>query len=177
MKTTVSLPFGRHQGKALAEVPADYLQWLLRSIKLSSGVRGAVAGELTRRGIQAPDPSPRPEPRCGRHPAAGFRCLWGEDTIARKFIRAECVRCRQSLGIMPKVEPYVSQADANASPAPVLDALLGAEAAGAEIISNGKTAWVSDYRKAPPEVRNAVRQCKAQLGRMIGNNTMEPQHG
>jgi hypothetical protein len=167
------LPFGRHKGRPLTEVPTDYLQWLLRSIKLSSGLRAALADELTRRGIQAPDPPPRPEPACRRCPGARYRCLWGEDSIGRRFIRAECVRCRQSLGIMPQVEPYVGMADATASPAPLLDALVGAEAAGVEILSDGKTARVGDYRKAPPAVRDAVRQCKARLGRMLGDNRQE----
>ena len=59
------LPFGRHQNKPLAEVPADYLGWLLREAKLSSGLRSAVAGELERRGLVAP-PQPEPRPAFGQ---------------------------------------------------------------------------------------------------------------
>jgi uncharacterized protein (DUF3820 family) len=40
-----TLPFGRHKGKPLAEVPVDYLLWALRECKLSSGLFAAVAGD------------------------------------------------------------------------------------------------------------------------------------
>jgi hypothetical protein len=132
-----------------------------------------VAGELQARGIQVPDPPPRPEPRCTDHPTAGYRALWGEDSLGRKFIRSECRQCRQAMGHLPLREPYTSMADANASPAPVLDALVGAEAAGVEICSDGRTAWLSDYQKAPPAVRDAVRQAKHTLAGMIGDDRQE----
>jgi hypothetical protein len=50
------LPFGKHKGRPLAEVPASYLSWLLAEVKLSSGLRCAVAAELTRRGPYSPPP-------------------------------------------------------------------------------------------------------------------------
>jgi uncharacterized protein (DUF3820 family) len=39
----IRLPFGRHKGQPLDTVPSDYLDWLLRSCKLSSGLRAATA--------------------------------------------------------------------------------------------------------------------------------------
>jgi hypothetical protein len=45
------LPFGRHRGEPLSSVPTDYLAWLARTVPLSSGLRGAVAAELQRRGV------------------------------------------------------------------------------------------------------------------------------
>jgi hypothetical protein len=171
--THPTLPFGRHKDKPLSEVPADYLKWLLREYKLSSGMRSTVAAELAGRGVEVPPPPPRPEPCCADHPAAGYRALWGEDSLGRKFIRSECRQCRQAMGHLPMREPYIGMADANASPAPVLDALVGAEAAGVEIRSDGRTAWLSDYRKAPPGVRNALRQAKHTLAGMIGDDRQE----
>jgi hypothetical protein len=49
--TITALPFGKHRGAPLADVPTSYLQWLLREAKLCSGLRLAVADELRR----APD--------------------------------------------------------------------------------------------------------------------------
>jgi hypothetical protein len=138
-------------------------------------MRSTVSAELAGRGIEVPDPPPRPEPKCRDHPSAGYRALWGEDSLGRKFIRSECRQCRQAMGALPMREPYVSQADANASPAPVLDALVGLEAAGVEVRSDGKTAWVGgDYRRVPPDVRNALRQAKKHtLAGLIGDTTKE----
>jgi hypothetical protein len=163
-----------HKGLPLLGVPTDYLRWCLSACNLSSGLRSAVAAELASRGVQVPEPPPRPEPLCREHPGAGCRCLWGEDSLGRKFIRAECVRCCRSLGIMPKAEPYIGMADASATPTPVLDALVGFEAAGVEVRSDGKRAWVDgDYRRVPPDVRNALRQAKHQLAKMVGDNRQE----
>ncbi len=35
----IRLPFGRHAGQPLADVPGDYLDWLLRRCRLSAGLR------------------------------------------------------------------------------------------------------------------------------------------
>jgi hypothetical protein len=175
--TSTTLPFGRHRGQNLSTVPSSYLAWALRECKLSSGLRTAVAGELESRGAPVPEPPPREEPRCGRHPGAGYACLWGEDTLGRRYIRAECRQCHNSLGIMPQREPFVSQANAAASGTPVLDALVGAEASGVQLHSDGRRVWPSDYRKLPPAVRNAVRQANHTLARMIGPDGEEASRG
>jgi hypothetical protein len=171
----VCLPFGRHKGQELPTVPSSYLEWLVREAKLSSGLRQAVAAELARRGIKVPDPPPRPEPRCRDHPAAGYRALWGEDSLGRKFIRCECCQCHQAMGHLPLREPYVSQANATASPTPLLDALVGLEEAGAELCSDGKRSWIgSGYKQVPQAVRDAHRQEKHTLAKMIGDNRGGP---
>jgi uncharacterized protein (DUF3820 family) len=43
LSVTAGLPFGKHAGCPLPDVPTDYLQWVIRECKLSSGLRGAVA--------------------------------------------------------------------------------------------------------------------------------------
>ena len=79
---TDSLPFGRHRGKLLPDVPSDYLAWLLRAVKLSRGLRDAVAAELVGRGVAAPPPPALPAP--GGVPAAqaGATAIGGWMTVA-----------------------------------------------------------------------------------------------
>jgi hypothetical protein len=45
----LTLPFGKHKGRPLGDVPGDYLRWMLRECKLSSGLRAAVGAELATR--------------------------------------------------------------------------------------------------------------------------------
>jgi hypothetical protein len=108
-----TLPFGRHKGRAIGEVPSGYLQWLLRECKLSSGLRAAVAAELQARGVAVPDvPPPQftvgPCRVCG---PVGYSCGWLEDSLGRRRVRAECVRCGRCLGHPPSVPPYSTMAD------------------------------------------------------------------
>jgi len=44
-----ALPFGRHRGKPISDVPADYLQWLGIEVAPSLDVRHTVSLELERR--------------------------------------------------------------------------------------------------------------------------------
>jgi hypothetical protein len=66
----VSMPFGRHKGRPLAEVPSEYLRWSLANVRLGSGFRREIVADLGRRSLQeakaAPDvgePMPTAEPR------------------------------------------------------------------------------------------------------------------
>jgi exodeoxyribonuclease X len=43
------LPFGKHKGQLLADVPADYLNWLLRQTDIDDDLRATVTHELARR--------------------------------------------------------------------------------------------------------------------------------
>jgi hypothetical protein len=107
-----TLPFGRHRGTPLPEVPAGYLRWLLAEAKLSSGLRTALAAELQARGVEVPPAPPRKEPRCDRHPAAGFLCSWLVDAIGRRHVRATCATCGRRLGFVPATGEYAEMADA-----------------------------------------------------------------
>jgi hypothetical protein len=113
------LPFGRHKNEPLDAVPADYLQWVLRTVKLSGGLRAALAGELSRRGVEPPPaPPPRvPRCRCGADEGAdSFVCCWQQLRDGRRQVRAECACCRAFLTYLPAVEPYTTMADRDASP-------------------------------------------------------------
>jgi hypothetical protein len=100
----MTLPFGQHRGEALDSVPADYLEWLLKTVKLSSGMRALVAGELERRGFTPPPASPPPTPpRCSKCPGEDFSCTWAVDAIGRRHIRATCAACGRHLCYLPQV--------------------------------------------------------------------------
>jgi hypothetical protein len=170
----VTLPFGKHAGQPLPDVPSSYLDWMLRSCKLSSGLRATIAGELSRRGIEAPAPPPPPPiPKCHRCGAAGYLCNWQEDSLGRKRIRASCRQCGLFLTFPPSIPPFTAQADEAASPAPILDALTKLEAIGVELQSDGKRVFYrpGDWRRVPPDLRAVVRQCGHQMAQMIGNTT------
>jgi hypothetical protein len=52
---THTLPFGRHGGLTLDEVPTDCLIWFLGNVeKISSGLRAAITAELKLRGVVPP---------------------------------------------------------------------------------------------------------------------------
>jgi len=50
-----TMPFGRHRGRPLSEIPADYLAWLC-TLDLREPLRSAVAEEVARRSGTGPDP-------------------------------------------------------------------------------------------------------------------------
>jgi hypothetical protein len=170
--TTITLPFGKYKDKPLALVPATYLAWVLRRVKLSSGLRAAVVAELDRNCFPAPPPPPpRPLRSCPLHPGTRPVCLWAEDTLGRRLIRAECPECGRWVDTPPCVPPYSTEADAGASAAPVLDALVKLDELGVELCSDGKTAWVADgdFDRVPPGVRHVIKQCRHRLGTMLGH--------
>jgi hypothetical protein len=171
------LPFGRHKGQAVGEVPSGYLEWLLREVKLSSGLRAAVAAELQARGVAVPDvPAPPPFTvrACWVCGDVGFACGWLEDSLGRRRVRAECVRCGRCLGHPPSVPPFSTMADAAASPTAVPDVLTRLEALGIELVSDGRSVNYkgTDYHRVPLDLRALVRQCSHQLARMMGNRTV-----
>ncbi len=45
-----AMPFGKHKGKPVSEVPADYLDWMLTSQRLDAELRAAVEGRLKQGG-------------------------------------------------------------------------------------------------------------------------------
>jgi uncharacterized protein (DUF3820 family) len=168
----VSLPFGRHKGRPLPEVPGDYLQWLCRACRMSSGLRLTVRAELARRGLEAP-PMPAPGPKVPLCPVCGmesFAVGWQEDSNGGRRIRAECMRCGRWLAWLPMTEKSVRQADGNASKTPDLDALVRLQDLGVELQSDGCTAWVPwpDVKRVTPELLALIRKCSHQLARMIG---------
>src|SRR5262245_6485233 len=136
-----ALYFGKHKGQELSEIPSGYLTWALRTVKLSSGIRQAVASELARRGAAVPPPATNPAAGW-RGPCSGCGCKaidyrWHEFSNGTKQIRASCSRCHAWLGTAPRVEPYTTEADRNASPTAVLDAVILAQEEQVALISDG----------------------------------------
>jgi hypothetical protein len=175
-----SLPFGQHRGVPLPNVPTPYLLWLLREVKLSPGLRGNVADELARRGVEAPQPPPYRPPTCQKcGPRSGLLASWMQDAAGKKRIRGECGQCRAYLGFLPQQEPYLSQANSTASAAPVLDCLTQAEAEGVALVSDGKVADFTPgaWRKASPALKARLRECRAELGRLMGDTRQDAHSG
>ncbi len=172
---SVTLPFGKHKGKELSTVPTSYLIWMLANVKLSSGFRSAVVTELQGRGAAVPDgPAPKPVRPCQRCGSLDTRHTWQEDRIGRRRIRRTCNRCNGFMEFAAEIEPFITEANANASATPTIDALVMAEAEGIELGSDGLTTWIAgDSRLASERLKDAVRQrghlLASLLGRTVGS--------
>jgi uncharacterized protein (DUF3820 family) len=167
-----TLPFGKHKNRPLPEVPSDYLLWMARTCRLSTGLRAAVGAELAHRGLEVPSmPEPNPKiPLCARCGIESFAVCWQEVRSGERRIRAECMKCGRWLSWLPVAEPWIRQADANANPTALLDALTRLDELDARLESDGQTVWVHhrDWRRVPPDLHAIVRQCSHQLAKMIG---------
>jgi hypothetical protein len=166
-----TMPFGKHAGRPLTEIPDGYLHWLL-TIKLGSGLRLAVADELRTRGQHVPEqPPPRP-PRCPTcRSASEPRYCWQEDSTGRRRIRAECAACQRWLGFAPEVEPYTRMANSAVSQTAALDVLCTCAELGIDLRSDGQVADFAthdDYRRAPERLRELLMQCRYRLGHLMG---------
>jgi hypothetical protein len=60
--TTTRMPFGKHKGEALVDIPTPYLEWLLAECELRDWLLTAVVTELDRR-ERGEEPPPRQEQR------------------------------------------------------------------------------------------------------------------
>jgi uncharacterized protein (DUF3820 family) len=168
------MPFGKHTGQEPSRVPSDYLRWFLRTFKLGSGFRAALAAELASRGIAAPDPPaiapdmPRRCSRCGSNDPP--RLTWHQQRDARRAIRRTCGRCGSWRGTPPQTPANIAEADRNASPAPLLDVLTRLDDLGITLKSDGQAihfATVEDWRRCPADLRDTIRQCNHQLATML----------
>jgi hypothetical protein len=61
MAESVRMPWGKHRGKPLLEVPISYLAWVLEACTLTRGLRQAIAADVVRR-LNLPQPEPPPPP-------------------------------------------------------------------------------------------------------------------
>jgi hypothetical protein len=168
----IVMPFGKHKGQPLPRVPTSYLQWLLRECQLSSGLRAAVAAEVSQRGREVPPPPPpRPVRRCRDHPDAEPLLSWLEDSLGRRRIRADCPVCRRPTDYPPCVPPYTTEADRRASPTAVLDVLIRLDTLGIDLESDGRGVSVGwqDYHRVPADLHRLIRQCKNHLARLLGD--------
>ena len=176
---TTVLPFGRHRGQPLGTVPTSYLTWLAATVKLSTGLRNAVAAELTRRGLPVPTPptpAEKPLPPCGRcGSTTSPRLTWHETRSGTRQIRRECSRCGTWLGAAPQTPANVAEADRSATPAPILDALLLAAAEDVELVSDGRVVRLGrGWERASADLRDAVRQRGRLLASLVGRRKVLP---
>jgi hypothetical protein len=109
----LTLLFGRYRRKPLADVPTEYLAWMLGACKVSSGLRAALAMELAARG-QTPPAALAPRrlstcPCCGPETVA---CSWMTDRLGRRHVRADCRWCGCGLMLLPSLASYSQMADA-----------------------------------------------------------------
>jgi hypothetical protein len=168
------MPFGKHKGVALVDVPTPYLSWLTGGdVKLSAAHRTAVRGELARRGVALPDEAP-PRPRqCLRCGGTEMRLSWhqcgGKGKVRQ--IRAECQRCRRFTGFAAQTPANVAEADANAAPAALLDVLTMAEALGVELTSDGQYVRMEPWDKVTPDLRTLVKMSQHALLAMLPRTT------
>src|SRR5262245_32538541 len=100
-----TLPFGKYGGRQLTAVPSAYLLWALRTVKLGSGLRAAVASELQRRGVAVTvPPLPEPPPSCWRCGGTDLEYTWQQFRNGDMQVRRGCKRCGKSLGFAPQVK-------------------------------------------------------------------------
>jgi hypothetical protein len=166
------VPFGRYRKKPLADVPADYLGWLLRTCKLSSGLRAAVAGELRRRGHDVPPQPVPPPPRCRSCGGAELCLSWQElGGAGGRTIRGECRRCGHFVSFLPLTEENVRRADAARSPTGLLDALVRADDEGVRVVSDAGHLRLVPPGKASPALARLVRENTKLLLSLLGRGT------
>ena len=162
-----TLPFGRHRGVPLPQVPTPYLVWLIGNAKLSSRLRALVAAELAGRGLPAPC-APPPPAACQRCGPVETRCTWQEDSAGRKRIRRPCAKCGRYLQFVPTTEPFITEADRNASDAPTIAALVQAEIEGCTLACDGSRVYVVEsYHRASVRLRELIRQQEPLLASLL----------
>lgn len=75
----MTMPFGKHRGKELRDIPESYLLWLYREADLDTDLEHALLEELERRGwgeVILPAPRACPYPSVARElVASGLRVL------------------------------------------------------------------------------------------------------
>lgn len=57
------MPFGKHKGELLEDVPESYLRWLLRNCDLGPVIRGAILETLGEEDDDEPEPPRQAPPR------------------------------------------------------------------------------------------------------------------
>jgi hypothetical protein len=155
-------------------VPTDYLHWLYRNCKLSSGLRAAVRAELLSRpdGPACLPPEPAsPPPECDRCHSRDVALSWQQVSNGGKRIRAECRRCGRFVKFLPETPENVAAADAAASPTALLDVLTRLEEAGVNLDHDGRRVWVrwEGGQRLPSDLRTLIHQCSHSLAQLLGD--------
>jgi hypothetical protein len=85
-RPTGTMPFGKYRGQAIASIPADYLEWALRTLKLQEWLRKAMAAVVIKARLSQQNSSPPKNPPVpqasgelrGRYVNGEF---WGQDYV------------------------------------------------------------------------------------------------
>jgi hypothetical protein len=163
-----ALWFGKYKGLPPAQVPSDYLAWVLRTCKLTPGLRSTVTAELRSRGQSVPEPPPpKPLPICDRCGAREANLAWHELSGGRRQIRATCAACGGFVKFVAQTPENVALANAVQPSAGLLDALLQAEIDGVELVHRFGRVEPVPYHGASPRLRNLVRQSQHALLRHL----------
>jgi hypothetical protein len=168
------LPFGRHRGEPLGQVPTDYLEWFLKTCKPSAGLRAVIRAELSAR----PD-APRDLPSeaeatvvsCQSCGSGNVAVSWHEHRDGRRAIRGDCRDCRKCIGFLPQTAANIALADAALSPVGLLDVLVRAEEEGVELARDALGLVLVPPGRASAELESLVRQHQHQLARHLGTRT------
>jgi hypothetical protein len=107
------MPFGKHKGEWVHDIPTDYLEWLVRNVELFGSLERAVHDTLRARGVEDSDeeyyysaPPPPPPPFNGA--GTCIITLTAEQKalalpLAEKGFRAMAHECHPDKGGDPEV--------------------------------------------------------------------------
>jgi hypothetical protein len=112
------MTFGKYQGKPLAEIPADYLCWLLTICRLGHCLRRAIKAELKYRGKeQAVVTAPPAHARLPSRPGAQrFRQRRGSSGWERNGTRGASTTAISSPSATRRYQPGGGQLDDSRTP-------------------------------------------------------------
>jgi hypothetical protein len=167
MTTTHVLPFGKHKGVPLCQVPTSYLQWLAGTVRLSSGLSAAVRAELEWRNVPAPAPRPagrsRAAARRTRRDTRRSRAHWLCQRDGRKAIRGECAVCGRWVGTLPDTPENRALADAGTDRTALLTLLMSCEDLGITVRRVNGNLVFDPPGKMTPVLWRLERQCRGTL--------------
>jgi hypothetical protein len=119
------MPFGKHRGAPLTDVPTSYLAWVMRTCKLSTGLRSAMGEELRSRPDcpedLPPEPAANTPPSCRGCGGTDLHLTWQPlGGAGGRVIRADCRGCGAFVYFAPQTPENVALADAgDEEPVPV----------------------------------------------------------
>jgi hypothetical protein len=168
------LPFGQYRGSPPRAAPTGYLRWLLRTCRLSSGLRAAIRAELESRpggtvGLPPEAELKRAPLSCRFCGLQRFLVTWHEHAGGQqRVLRADCAVCGRFVAFLPLTPENVAEADAAKSPTGLLDVLIRAEDEGVRLVCGDGRVQFDPAGRASKQLLVLVRQHQHQLLRHLG---------